>query len=181
MRTTVREVAEAAGVSPPLVIHHFESKAGLVAACDEHVRRVVEGAIAAMATDGWDAGIQALLAVPDVSEAIDYLGRSLADGGEVGRWWFDQLLDLAADANRRLVAAGAVRRLDDEEMGLVLMSAMELGMFVMRPLIEARLGESLTAPATLERWARAELDLLTNGYVIDGTGAPAAGSGKETQ
>ena len=35
--TTVREIAEAAAVSPGLVIHHFGSKDALRAACDEHI------------------------------------------------------------------------------------------------------------------------------------------------
>ena len=33
--TTVRQIAEGAGVSPALVIHHFGSKDGLRRACDE--------------------------------------------------------------------------------------------------------------------------------------------------
>jgi AcrR family transcriptional regulator len=40
----VRAVAAAAGVSPALVIHHFGSKDGLRAACDEHVLRVIREA-----------------------------------------------------------------------------------------------------------------------------------------
>ena len=36
-RATMRSVAEAAGVSAQLVVHHFGSKEGLAAACDEHV------------------------------------------------------------------------------------------------------------------------------------------------
>lgn len=163
----MREVAELVGVSPPLVIHHFGSKVGLVAACDDHVRQVVEETIVAMTAGGGNASIQALLAVPDLARAIDYVGRSLADGGDVGRWWFDQLLDMALDVNRRMVTDGSARRLDDEEMGVMVMSAMDLGILVLRPMIEARLGQSLTAPATLERWARAEVDLLTNGYLLD--------------
>ena len=40
--TTVRRVADAAGVSPGLVIHHFGSMAGLRAACDAHVVATIE-------------------------------------------------------------------------------------------------------------------------------------------
>lgn len=177
--TTVRELAELVGVSPPLIIHHFGSKAGLVTACDDHVRAVIEETIATMMTNGWDASVQALLAVPDVGRAVDYVSRSLADGGDIGRWWFDQLLDMAVDVNGRMVAAGSVRRLDDEEMGIMLVSAIDIGMLLMRPLVEARLGQSLTAPETLDRWARAEVDLLTNGYLIEPTSTDEVAEGKE--
>src|SRR3954471_19421750 len=41
---SVRAIAADAGVSPGLVIHHFGSKEGLRAVCDEHVLRVIREA-----------------------------------------------------------------------------------------------------------------------------------------
>lgn len=40
-KTNVRAIAAAAGVSPALVIHHFGSKDGLRAVCDEYVLEVL--------------------------------------------------------------------------------------------------------------------------------------------
>ena len=40
-RAPVRAIAEDAGVSAALVIHHFGSKDALRAECDEHVLRVI--------------------------------------------------------------------------------------------------------------------------------------------
>ncbi|MGA9278377.1 hypothetical protein, partial [Ilumatobacter sp.] len=170
---------EVVGASPPLVIHHFGSKAGLVAECDRYVRDVLEEATSGIVEGEVDASVQTMLATPDLGRAIDYVSRSLRDGGPVGHWWFDQLLDLGAGADRRLVLAGSARELPDEEMGVLLMMAMELGMLMLRPLVEARLGKSLTSPETLERWARAEVDLLTNGYVLDNPAARDAAARTE--
>ena len=43
--TTIRAVAEAAGVTPGLVSHHFGSKEGLRDACDAHVLEYLRGGI----------------------------------------------------------------------------------------------------------------------------------------
>src|ERR1017187_1218204 len=39
---TIRDVARAAGVSPALVVRHYQSKDGLRGAVDDHVARVLE-------------------------------------------------------------------------------------------------------------------------------------------
>src|ERR687885_426871 len=54
----VRAIAAEAGVSPGLVIHHFGSKDGLRAACDEHVLRLIREA----ETDAFSSSPGAMLA-----------------------------------------------------------------------------------------------------------------------
>jgi AcrR family transcriptional regulator len=169
--TTVRAVASAAGVSAPLVIHHFGSKQGLVAACDDHVREVVSRAVEALIASPSEVGVQALLATADVGPALAYAARSVQSGGDVGRWWFDEMVRTSTDLYASMVDAGSARRLDDPEMGVLLLTAMELGLLLMRPLVERHLGADLTDPALLERWAHAELDLLTHGLIVEPGGS----------
>lgn len=66
-----------------------------------------------------------------------------------------------------MVAAGRARAVADVEMTSLLLMAMDLGLLFMRPLVEERLGADLTDPAVLERWALAEVDLLTNGFIVE--------------
>lgn len=165
--TTVRAVAERAGVSAPLVMHHFGSKEGLLAACDDHVRALMRSAVGHLSDGmGDEASVQALLAIPDIAPTLGYVGRSLQDGGEVGRWWFDEMMRLSLDGLAGAEAAGRARRSDDPEMRAVLLIAMDLGMVLMRPLVEGRLGAPLTDPTTVERWVRTEFDVLTHGVMI---------------
>ena len=49
---SVRDVAEAAGVSPSLVIHHYKSKEGLKAAVDERATAAVIDAVAELGEGG---------------------------------------------------------------------------------------------------------------------------------
>ena len=55
--TTIRSVAQAAGVSPGLVIHHFGSKEGLREACDDKVmEQLSEAEATALASPARPAG-----------------------------------------------------------------------------------------------------------------------------
>ena len=162
----VQTVAAAAGVSPPLVLHHIGSKAGHVEACDQHVLAVFRDAAQITEAGGNEVSVRALVGLPDGELALQYVGRSLVDGGPVGRWWFDTIMELLTSSHRRMVGAGLAREVDDPEMLIALAASMDMGMLVLQPLVEAHLGAELTAPETLERWMRAWFDLMTNGYLI---------------
>lgn len=60
---TVRGIAERAGVSPSLVIHHYGSKDGLRAAVDGHVIQVFEAILAQV--PAISAGCSSLVALRD--------------------------------------------------------------------------------------------------------------------
>lgn len=162
----VHSVAAAADVSPPLVLHHFGSKAGLIEACDQHVFAVFQEAARITEAGGNEITVRALVELPHGGLALKYVARSLVDGGPVGRWWFDTIIDLLTASHRRLTAAGLAREVDDPDMLIALAASMDMGMLVLRPLIEAHLGVDLTSPDTFERWMRAWFDLMTNGYLI---------------
>lgn len=129
---TVRTIAEAAGVSPGLVIHHFGSKANLRADCDAHVLRATREANEQALESDYGAtsfgGFAALLdTVEDTGTRTVYLIRSLQDGGEMVR---ELLEHLAADGEATLragVAAGTIRPSLDETARARYMLAQSLG------------------------------------------------------
>jgi len=112
----LRVIAEDAGVSAALILHHFGSKEGLRAECDEHV-------LAALRTQKeeatgparMDAMLRALAALDESAFLLGYALSSLRAGGELARSFVDHV---TADTERQLaagVAAGTIRPSRDEK------------------------------------------------------------------
>ena len=81
--TSLRTVAEAAGVSVGLVQHHFVNKAGLIQAVDDYVMSVVISTISQPippppADSIAEMGRRVTHIVADHPEIADYVGRALS-------------------------------------------------------------------------------------------------------
>jgi AcrR family transcriptional regulator len=107
---SVRALAADAGVSPGLVIHHFGSKDGLRAACDEHVlRTAAEAKRKALITGGAGDLIAQLAAIEEYAPLAGYLAQALLAGGDLATTLLEQAI---ADAEAYLaegVTAGRIR------------------------------------------------------------------------
>lgn len=160
--TSVRSVAGAAGVSPALVIHHFGSKAGLVAACDERVRAALDEAIRPVVEGAEvDSVTRSLVHLMTDTPYAGYITRSLRDGGELGSGLFDLLFELSLETDRELQDRGAAHPARDPELRALLVLVLDLGMLMLAPHVERVLGSSLRSAETTRRWVEAELELLT--------------------
>ncbi|OLT53433.1 TetR/AcrR family transcriptional regulator [Cellulosimicrobium sp. CUA-896] len=114
---SVRAIAADAEVSPALVLHHFGSKDGLRAACDEHVlatvrttkHDVMADAAAMSPMSGWFAQVE------EFAPAVGYALRSLQAGGAMARAFVDHMVADAAGYVREAVAAGVLVPSRDEE------------------------------------------------------------------
>ncbi|BBY62581.1 TetR family transcriptional regulator [Mycolicibacterium helvum] len=82
----VRAIAQAAGVSPGLVIHHFGSKDGLRQACDDYIAEEIrsEKSETIRSTDPatW---LAAAAEIESFAPMMAYLVRSMQSGGELAR------------------------------------------------------------------------------------------------
>jgi AcrR family transcriptional regulator len=88
---TIRGIAEAAGVSPGLVQHHFGSKQALRRACDEAVLELVRQKLDAT-RDGQITNPAVLASLYSSAPAlVRYVARAVADGSGVGAELFDHL------------------------------------------------------------------------------------------
>lgn len=89
----VRAVATAAGVSPGLVNHHFGSKQGLRAVCDEHVLDVILTEKRDVLTASGPARMLASLSQVDrYAPLVAYLVRSFQAGGELAVSLFEHMV-----------------------------------------------------------------------------------------
>ena len=96
LESPLRTIAADAGVSAGLIIHHFGSRAGLRAACDEHVLAETRSHKSDLMTPaGAGAMLGQLVQVEAYTPMIGYLLRCLQAGGELT----DQLVEaMVADA-----------------------------------------------------------------------------------
>jgi hypothetical protein len=120
-----------------------------------------------------EGALQRVLQIEGSAPAVVYIGRSLQEGGDVGRAWFDRMMEITQSMVGELESIGLVRPTDDPVMRAVLLGSMDLGIVFLRPHIERLLGAAITDQAVVERWMRAEFDLLTHGLFL----GPAAGDG----
>jgi len=178
--TSIRMVAEEAGLSAGAVMHHFKSKDELAEAVQHAVvakiREVVSGVgLDQPPADAARARRQAFdQLIADNPYLAGYMRRVMLEGGPTGAALFTEAFDLVRSEMEAQVEAKIARPLPDPEVGLVLYRAINLAHIVFGPLIEQTLGLSLTDPAVLERFRNAAVDLLTN-PVFNAT--PADGNG----
>ncbi|WP_240630013.1 TetR/AcrR family transcriptional regulator [Specibacter cremeus] len=141
-RTTVRTVPAAAGVSPGLVIHHFGSKDGLRATCDEHVLyNSSSRAIDTTDAERMRAGLLEYLGHPEryVPE-VAYIRQSVVDESDVEDAFFDALVDQTVMILEEGMAKGGVRALEDVRGVAVLPATNSMGVLVLGRHIARSLG-----------------------------------------
>jgi AcrR family transcriptional regulator len=183
--TSLRMVAEAAGASIGLVQHYFGTKAGLIAAVDQHVLRLVSDALEAEplpappADSLTEAGRRITALFAEHQHAVDYLGRALVEGGTVGTVIFDGLLAISA-AQRDHFTEQQLARPDIDPIWAALNPLLlRVSAVIFRPHIERHLPEPLFTPAQLRRWNAAVTALIREGQMRDdqskavGTSAPS--------
>jgi AcrR family transcriptional regulator len=80
----LRSIAEAAGVSAALVIHHFGSKDGLRKACDDYVAEEIRSEKSeAMRSNDPATWFAAMAEIEEYAPLMAYLVRSMQSGGEL--------------------------------------------------------------------------------------------------
>lgn len=165
--TTVRQIAEAAGVSPALVIHHFRSKEGLRNACDEWMMaRLTEKKTDAVA--GGDTTAALLQSQSEFQPFHAYIAASISEGGEGAARLFDAMCQLTLD----MFDAGPelFRTPADLEATVALVVAFSLGATVLEEQVARRLGGThLLDPEVLPRYSLASMELFTHGLFADET------------
>lgn len=107
---SVRTIAAEAGVSPGLVMHHFGSKDGLRAACDEHVLRVIrDGETDAVAGPGPIDLFGQWATIDQYAPLVGYLVQALLSGGDLAATLLTRLTTDAEQYLEAAVAAGHMR------------------------------------------------------------------------
>jgi AcrR family transcriptional regulator len=166
--TSLRTVAEEAGVSVGLVQHHFANKAGLVKAVDDHVMAVVVETIAQPippppADSIAEMGGRVTRITAEHPDVVDYVGRALIEGSSLGTTIFDTLVAFGMARWNQRKERGEVRPEVDVTWAALNSLVLALGTMILRSHVERQLPEPLTTPAQLQRWQDSVNTLLRDG------------------
>jgi AcrR family transcriptional regulator len=167
--TTIRAIAEDAGVSPALVLHHFGSKAGLRRACDlyvvDQIRTVKGEAIESnrladpeMITTGFQ------MAGP----LMGYLVWALSSGSDTAAELFDDLVAKSVQLLELAAEHGALQPSPDPQARAAVQLAMQMGALVMQEHLGRTLGVDPLSTEGVMRISRATLELFSGAIFAPG-------------
>jgi AcrR family transcriptional regulator len=106
----LRAIAEAAGVSAALVIHHFGSKDGLRKACDDYVAEEIRSDKSeAMRSANPGTWFAQLAEIESYAPMMAYLVRSMQSGGELAKTLVRRMIDNAEGYLDEGVRAGTLK------------------------------------------------------------------------
>lgn len=156
---TIRGIAEAAGVSPGLVQHHFGTKEELREACDayalETIRRTKQRALdEGMADPGFMS-----MAVEVALPIQRYMARALVDGSPAAAQLFDDAVAFSEELLGRGAPGMARPNTSDLHAYAAVMTAMNLGLMVLHEHLSRALGADTLGRQGYRRLALAMLDI----------------------
>jgi AcrR family transcriptional regulator len=179
-RATIREIASTAGVSPGLVRHHFGSKDSLRDACDafviERMRSVNDEGLAGSQRGDLEF---AALSRQVLRPYQDYISRALVDGSPSAAILFDDIVTMGEQWLVRDDENRADPPLADRRTRAALITAMALGIPLLREHISRAAGADIGSDDGDRRVAMALLDLYSHPLVTPELAATARAAFQE--
>jgi AcrR family transcriptional regulator len=106
----LRSIAEAAGVSAALVIHHFGSKDGLRKACDDYIAEEIrEAKSESIQTTDPGVWFAQMAEIESYAPMMAYLVRSMQSGSELAKAFWRRMIDNVEEYMEEGVRAGTIR------------------------------------------------------------------------
>jgi AcrR family transcriptional regulator len=167
----LRTIAEAAGVSAALVIHHFGSKDGLRKACDDFVAEEIRtGKSEAMQSNDPATWLGQMAEIESYAPLMAYLVRSMQSGGELAMMLWHRMIDNAQEYMEEGVRAGTIKPSRDPQARAKYLALSGGGAF----LLYLQMHETPTdLRAVLRDYARdmvlPALEVYSEGLMVDRT------------
>ncbi|WP_241474005.1 TetR/AcrR family transcriptional regulator [Mycolicibacterium neoaurum] len=164
--TSLRIIAETAGVSLGLIQHYFVTKSQLIECIDHHVLSIFGAALDVQSeVSAADAGSRFAELMSNNPDVMDYIARALAEGGAVGNLIFDGLYEISAQQGASFATRGLVRDALDPVWSNLLPLILRVGTVMLRPHIERHVAGSLYDPAQTSRWDAAVTRMIREGQM----------------
>src|ERR1700730_6453065 len=167
----LRAIAEAAGVSAALVIHHFGSKEGLRKACDDYIAEEIRtGKSASLQTKDPADWFAQMAEIESYAPLMAYLVRSMQSGTELAKMLWQRMIDNAEEYLEEGVRNGLLKPSRDPRArarylgmssggGLLMYLQMHENPTDLRTVLRDY-GEEMVLPA---------LEIYTKGLMVDST------------
>lgn len=184
---TIRAIASAAGVSPGLVLRHYESKDGLREAVDRHVCGMFEAMLAQL-VDATEPSAEATAfdqdRVPTLAEMVAetfatapaipaYLGRMLVTDGTAGSALFRRLHDVSLQVLTRMTTTGLATVAPDPPLRAAVLLVNDLAVLILRERLREVLGVDPLSAAGMRRWGAEVMSIYRDGIgPVEADGAP---------
>jgi len=178
-RATTAGIARRAGVTQPLVHHHFGSKQGLWRALTDEMfgelRRMLDGVAVAHGGEPSLARVRALLqALVRFCGAHPYLPRLMRTEGRLGSEtfgdlydrWLGGLVQLFRGEIAEAVTDGTLRPFDPAMLYFLIVGA-AVEPFCQPETARRAFGLDMADPATVDRYADALVDLFLRGMIAE--------------
>jgi AcrR family transcriptional regulator len=109
-RVGLRAIAQAAGVSAALVIHHFGSKDGLLQACDDYILEAIhESKSESLKSADPTSWFAQMAEIESYAPMMAYLVRSMQSGSALAKTFWQRMVDNAEDYLEEGVRAGTLK------------------------------------------------------------------------
>jgi AcrR family transcriptional regulator len=152
---SIRDIAQAAGVSSGLLRHHFGSKEGLRDACDEYAL----GRVKELGIQFTETNVLGRIS-PEIMRLQQYLIRSVMDGSPTALAMFDRTLEYGEYWLEKTELD-----VSDPRAYLAVISVMKMSMFVMGDLLSHALGQRVDEPAGWARVIGASIEIFSHPLV----------------
>lgn len=168
-KTSLRTIAEAADVSLGLIQHYFFTKQQLIESIDRHVLAVFNEALGTSPdappapVSAGDAGGRFADLMHRNPDAMDYVARALAEGGDIGKVIFDGFCAISERQGANFRAQGLVADDLDPVWAAMLPLILRVGTIILRPHVERHLPGSLYDRAETSRWDAAVTRMIREG------------------
>ena len=163
----LQDVARAAGVSHPTILHHFGNREGLVRALNQRSLEALRNSVIARldsAQSGDDSIKQTFAAYRDgIAQRLLWLIQSETLKSPGGLRFFDEIVDALHALRVKFAAAGTVPDIEDTRAVIHLTTIAAFGDAVIGPRLRQSAGEKeQAARARFESWFAQLLDMYLN-------------------